>query len=151
MYPYLDGSSQLNAGTAARLIAESDGSYEALVLALGAHYGPDFDALVTAETAKRRATAAAREAEAIAARVRECGYPEPPAERIPEEKLTLTQRAALAALRRRRNLWPAGRGRWSSGNETPWEQRTLDALVRAGHARWIIYAGHGCLPHIVPA
>jgi hypothetical protein len=145
------GVALLSETEAVRLITDADGSFEALVLALGKHYGPAFDAMVSTAAAKRRETAAAREREAIAARVRECGYPEPPAERVPEADLTRTQRAALDALRSRRNLWPAGRGRWSSGNETPWEQRTLDALVRAGHARWVIYAGSGCLPHIIPA
>jgi hypothetical protein len=150
--PYIDGACQLDEMTAAHLIADAEGSFEALVLALGQHFGPEFDASVTKATADRRERAAAAEREANAARVRECGYPEPPAERVAEKDLTRTQRDALAALRRRGNLWPAGRGRWSGGNETPWERKTLDGLVRAGHARWVIYgATTGVLPHIVPA
>lgn len=74
---------------------------------------------------------------------------EPEPERVPEKLLTRTQRQALAGLRQRRHLWPAGRGRWSGGNETPWERPTLDALVNAGYARWAdVTPGAGVLPHI---
>jgi len=48
------GTALLSEDTAARLIAAADGSFEALVLALGEHYGPAFDGLVTAATAKHR-------------------------------------------------------------------------------------------------
>jgi hypothetical protein len=69
--------------------------------------------------------------------------------------LTRTQRAALAYLRAHGHVWPAGRGRHALGNDTPWEARTLQALVDAGVAAWAgsVYEtpyAHGVMPHVVP-
>jgi hypothetical protein len=69
--------------------------------------------------------------------------------------LTRTQRAALARLTTDGHLWPAGRGRFSGGNTTPWEQRTLQALVDAELAAWRgstfeTPVWHGVMPHVVP-
>lgn len=63
--------------------------------------------------------------------------------------LTRTQKQALAALKKRGSLYPAGRGFWRGDNHTPWERRTLQALVNAGHARWNNHPG--LMPCIVPA
>lgn len=72
-------------------------------------------------------------------------------------ELTRTQRAALAWLREHpnRGQWPAGRGRWSisNGPDSQWSERTLQALVDAGLARWrgSTYetpVRHGVMPYV---
>lgn len=66
--------------------------------------------------------------------------------------LTRTQRAALADLLTTGRQWPMGRGRLrgDAPNEfVRYSQRTLQALVDAGLARWARHY-HGVMPHVVP-
>lgn len=64
--------------------------------------------------------------------------------------LTRTQRAALADLLTTGRQWPMGRLRGDAPNATcRYSQRTLQALVDAGLARWADHR-HGVMPHVVP-
>lgn len=67
--------------------------------------------------------------------------------------LTRTQRAALDDLLRTGRQWPKPRGRRYGGYDehVRYSARTLDALVDAGVARWIVTPiGDGVMPHVVP-
>lgn len=63
--------------------------------------------------------------------------------------LTRRQREALADLRRKGVLWPKF-GRNNADPTTPYTRRTLQALVDADLAEWIIRPGSGIMPHITP-
>jgi hypothetical protein len=68
--------------------------------------------------------------------------------------LTRTQTAALAELRRVGHLWPTSGGRYetSGTGHAPFSQRTVQALVDAGHAKWAVRSPNApaVMPHIVP-
>jgi hypothetical protein len=79
--------------------------------------------------------------------------PAPAPEPVAPPKLTATQRDALRALGETGTQWPAGRGRYSSGNDSHsrYSARTLDALVETGAARYVTSApGAGVMPYYEP-